>query len=86
VTPANFSPSYYRTGGEIRGGDRILWAGRPGTVIFVLGSPDTPAGWANPDEWLGKAVAGGFMLDVDGAGWVFEEESDEDLTFVGRKP
>jgi hypothetical protein len=79
----NFYATHYRSGEEIRPGDRILWAGKPGTVLFVLGVPGVPVEWASPDDWLGRTE--GFMLAVDGTGLVFENESDEDLDFVGRK-
>jgi hypothetical protein len=81
----NFYATHYQSGEEIRLGDRILWAGRSGTVLFVLGLPGVPADWASPEDWLGKPNTEGFMLDVDGAGLVFEEASDEDLEFLGRR-
>lgn len=80
----NFYATHYRTGEDIRAGDRILWAGKPGIVVFVLGSPDIPAEWADPATWLRKAEAVGFMLDTEVAGLVFQEQSDEDLTLLGR--
>jgi hypothetical protein len=80
----NFHATHCRSGEEIRPGDRILWAGKPGTVLFVLGLPGVPAEWASPKDWLGTDE--GFMLEVDGAGLVFEKESDEDLELLGRKP
>ncbi len=85
MTP-DFYATHYRTGEAIRAGDRILWAGKPGTVVFVLGSPGVPAGWADPATWLGKADAAGFMLETEIAGLVFQEESDEDLRLLGRQP
>ncbi len=78
----NYHASHYRTGQEIRPGDRILWHGSPGKVVFVLGQPGIPEEWASPEEWLAKE---GFMLDTEAAGFVFEPEVDEDLDFVGRK-
>jgi hypothetical protein len=54
--------------------------------VFVLGAPDCPEGWDDIADWLGEPVVGGFMLDVDGAGWVFEHDADEDLKLVGRRP
>lgn len=85
MTP-NFYTTHYRTGEDIRAGDRILWADQPGTVVFVLGSPGVPAEWADPATWLGRADAAGFMLDTEVAGLVFQEESDEDLTLLSRQP
>jgi hypothetical protein len=82
----SFYATHYQSGQEIWPGDRISWAGKSGTVLFVLGLPGVPLDWASPKDWLGKPTAEGFMLDVDGAGLVFEEESDADLEFLGRKP
>jgi hypothetical protein len=81
----NFYATHYQSGEEIRPGDRISWAGRSGTVLFVLGQPGVPAAWASPEDWPGQPAAGGFLLEVDGAGLVFEEESGEDLQLLGRK-
>jgi hypothetical protein len=77
MTPSYYA-THYRTGEPIQAGDRVAWAGSPGTVVFVHGSPDVPAEWA----WRGRE---GFMLEVESAGWVFQQESDEDLDFVGRR-
>ena len=82
MTP-NFYATHYRTGEEIRAGDHILWAGTPGTVVFVMGSPDIPVEWSAPETWIGKAA--GFMLNTEAAGLVFEEESDEDLSLLRRQ-
>ena len=80
----SFYATHYQSGEEIRPGDCIAWDGMCGTVLFVLGRPGVPAEWALPGDWLGKPNAEGFMLDVDGVGLVFEEESDEDLELLGR--
>lgn len=80
-----YHATHYQSGEEIRPGDRNLWAGTPGTVSFVLGLPGVPPDWASPEDWLGEPNAEGFMIEVDGVGLVFEEESDEDLRFLGRK-
>ncbi len=79
----NFYSAHYRSGEEIRAGDRISWHGKPGRVVFVLGSPDVPAEWSQMEEWL-REEAGGFLLDTEMAGLVFEPESDEDLEFLSR--
>jgi hypothetical protein len=81
----SFYATHYRSGEEIRAGDRILWAGRPGTVVFVLGSPDIPADWIAVATWLGKTDPVGFMLDTEVGGLVFQKESDEDLDFLARQ-
>lgn len=85
MTP-NFYATHYRTGEVIRVGDRILWADKPGTVVFVLNSPEVPAEWAALATWTGKAYTTGFMLDTEVAGLVFQEESDEDMTLLSRQP
>jgi hypothetical protein len=79
----NFFANHYQSKEEILPGDRILWAGKSGTVLFVLGLPGVPDEWGSPEDWLGTGE--GFMLDVEGAGCVFQQESDEDLEFLGRK-
>jgi hypothetical protein len=79
----NFYATHYQSGEEIRPGDRILWGGWNGTVLFVLGMPGVPVDFVSPEDWLGTSE--GFMLEVDGAGLVFEKESDKDLEFLGRK-
>lgn len=76
----NFYATHYRSGEEIRAGDHVLWAGKPGTVVFVFGCSEVPADW----DWLGEVE--GFMLDTETGGWVFQNESDEDLEFLGGKP
>src|SRR5207248_2880142 len=68
VSPMNFSATHYQSGEEIRPGDRISWAGRSGTVLFVLGLPGVPVDWASPEDWLGEPNAEGFMLEVEGTG------------------
>jgi hypothetical protein len=78
-----FYATHYRSGEEIRPGDRILWAGSPGAVLFVIGRPGVPAEWGSPEEWLAPE---GFMLETESAGLVFEDESDEDLEFLEREP
>jgi hypothetical protein len=81
----NFYSNHYRSGEEIRAGDRISWANKSGRVKFVLGSSNVPVDWACTKDWLGKEVAEGFMLDTEIAGLVFQYESDEDLEFLGRE-
>jgi hypothetical protein len=81
----NFYSTHYRTGEKIRAGDMISWAGKPGRVLFVLGSLEVPPDWSCMNDWHGKQEAEGFMLDTEVAGLVFECESDEDLEFIGRK-
>jgi hypothetical protein len=78
-----FYATHYQTGEEILPGDRILLAGKPGKVLFVLGLPGVSADWVSPEECLDETK--GFMLEVDDMGFVFQNESDEDLEFVERK-
>jgi hypothetical protein len=76
--------THYRCGREILAGDRIKWAGKSGTVLFVLGQPDVPADWASQQDWFSKQYGSGFMLQVEGIGLLFQAESDEDLNFLER--
>ena len=71
---------HYLSGEEIQPGDRITLAGAPGLVVFVLGREDVPADWVYLESEQGR----GFMLDVEGMGYVFYPESDEDLEFIAR--
>jgi len=77
----NFYSTHYRNGEEIRSGDRISWAGKPGRVLFVIGSSGAAANLIK--DW-GLESSEGFMLDTEIAGLVFELESDEGLEFLGR--
>ena len=77
-----FDTQLYQTGEEIRPGDCITLSGRPGKVLFVLGIPGVSPEWESSEECFGTTK--GFMLDVEGFGWVFQNESDEDLAFVNR--
>lgn len=79
--PMNYYARIYQTGEEIQPGDHILWAGKPGTVLFVLGLPGVPA----DGTWFETTYAEGFMVEVEGVGQVFHEESNEDLEFLARK-
>jgi hypothetical protein len=78
----SFYATHYQSGDESRPGDLISWAGKSGTVLFVLGLSGVPVDWTSPQDWLGTTE--GFMLEVDGVGLVFHEVSDEDLDFVAR--
>jgi len=82
----NFYTTHYQSGEEILLGDSILWAGNPGTVVFVLNVPGVPEYWASSREWFLEEYGEGFMLDVEGPGLVFQNESDEDLDLVSRNP
>jgi len=73
----------YRSGGEIRKGDRVLLHGEPGHVELVLD------GETNPRDWPTKEYRRGIMIAEPKAfGRLFLAESDladyEDLVFVSR--
>lgn len=78
--------THYRTGEEIHIGDQIALANRIGHVVFVLGVDEFPPDWAGSKDWFEKQYTEGFMLNVNGMGFVFQNESDEDLKFCGRRP
>ena len=72
---------HYQSGEEIQVGDRIDYAGQPGTVVFVLGTRSFAPGFPEKDwSYLGR----GFMVDVQGMGLIHFEEADEDLTLSAR--
>jgi hypothetical protein len=64
----SYYADHHQSGEEIRPGDRIRWAGRPGHVVFVVGSPDVPQEWAGQMDWFREEYGGGFMVEVQGAG------------------
>ncbi len=74
----------YWSGEEVKPGDRITYAGAPGTVEFVVIDgvfdplSETEQGWPTDD---------GFMINMPTAfGLIFlsEGEEEEDLDFVSR--
>ncbi len=73
----------YRSGGEIRAGDRITYHGETGKVEFVITGK---TGDAAMDWYVEQYPGGGFMIAAQGFGNVFLTESDidEDLEFVSR--
>ena len=81
----SFYATHYRSGEEIRAGDRICLDGEQGAVEFVLGSSNFPEDWAGSIDWFTKEYREGFMLAMEILGLIFQHESDEDLEFVGRK-
>ncbi|HUU93653.1 MAG TPA: hypothetical protein VM238_20875 [Phycisphaerae bacterium] len=71
----------YRTGEEVRLGDRVIYAGSPGRVVFVVGSQSFSQEFPGEDwEYLGR----GFMLETEAFGLVHPEKPDENLHFVER--
>ncbi len=76
-------PLVYRSGDEIRKGDRVLLHGEPGEVEFVLD------GETNPDDWSACEYGRGIMIvEPKAFGRLFLAERDiadyEDLVFVSR--
>ncbi len=72
----------YRTGEAIEDGDRVLYHGEPGEVLFVA-----RAASGDPEqEWFLDEYGGGVMLLAQGFGRVFiESPHGDDLEFVSRK-
>jgi hypothetical protein len=78
-------PMRYRTGEEIRSGDRVLFHGEPGTIEFVVtGSTDPET------EWYMETYGGGVMIaEPKFFGHAFialgqVDELEELLQFVAR--
>ena len=76
---------HYCSGEPIRAGDRISLSGDRGRVLFVLGTRDAVAEFGGGLDWFVEEYGRGFMLDTEGLGQVFQEESDEDLELVSRE-
>jgi hypothetical protein len=71
----------YETGEDVRLGDRVIYDGTPGRVVFVIEtrsfSPDYPAEYW---DYLGKGV----MLDTEAHGLVHLDPPGERVQFIGR--
>ncbi len=71
----------YQSGEEIHVGDRIRYAGHPGTIVFVIDrgeySPEFPE-----KNWSEHST--GFMIRTPVYGLVMLNKADEDLEFIGR--
>jgi hypothetical protein len=72
----------YPSGQDIRAGDHVLYADKPGIVELVVTE-------ANGDPALDWYISefppnGGFMIISEGLGRVFLTEPDEDLELVTR--
>ena len=75
-------PFAYQSGEEIRTGDRIIYAGLPGEVEFVV---TAPIGDPAMDWYLEHSSGGGLMLKIPQEfGFLFLPDADEDLVFVSR--
>jgi hypothetical protein len=76
----------YRSGEEIRKGDRVLFHGNPAEIDTVACDANDP----NPDvAWYAKELGGGVLVrDPMVSGWTFiptdQIEDYEDLEFVSR--
>ncbi len=76
---------HYCSGEPVRAGDHITLSGDRGRVLFVLGTRDAVAEFDGGLDWFVDEFGRGFMLDTDGMGHVFQEESYEDLELVSRE-
>lgn len=76
-------PFRYQSGEELRKGDRIRYAGQPGSVQFVI---TEATGDPALDWYLQEYPGGGVMIDTEAYGPVFFNsiENEEDLEFVSR--
>lgn len=77
------APLVYRSGEEIRPGDRVLFHGEPAQIEFVLD------GEHNPDDWPAEDYGRGVMVaepKVFGHAFLPEDTlaTSEDLEFVSR--
>ncbi len=71
----------YQSGEEVLPGDRINFGKMPGYVVFVVGREGVPSDWI----FLEGKDQPRIMLDVEGIGYVLDDQDDEDLTFVSRR-
>lgn len=80
-------PIFYQSREEVRPGDKIVYAGSPGNVEFVV---ESPTGDPAIDGHLTHSPNGGFMIKTAAMGFVFldnvDNNADEDLDFVSRMP
>jgi hypothetical protein len=71
----------YHSGEEIHVGDRIRYAGDPGTIVFVIDRNEYSAAFPEKD-WSHHRT--GFMVQNPAYGLVMLDKADEDLEFLGR--
>ncbi len=74
------TPSY-ASGGAIRIGDRITYAGNTGRVVFVINTRSFSDAYPE-EEW--SYLERGFMIEAEGYGRVLLDEADEDLILIER--
>jgi hypothetical protein len=76
-------PYCYRSGEEIRKGDRVLFHGEPGEIEFVADRLTS-----DPElDWHVSELAGGVMIiepKIFGRAFLSETHEEEDLVFVSR--
>jgi len=75
-------PFSYKSGEEIKQGDRVLLHGEPGEIEMVA----DPV--SDPDHWAGKEMGAGIMVvepKVFGRLFISEPEGYDDLIFVSRQ-
>ena len=71
----------YNSGEEIHVGDRIRYAGDPGTIVFVVDRNEYSPAFPEKD-WSHHRT--GFMIQNSAYGLVMLDKADEDLEFLGR--
>ena len=78
------SPFTYKSGDEIRAGDRILYHEQPGKVEFIIAAK---SGDPVLDWYLDQYPGGGFMITAVSFGPVFltANDIDEDLQLISRR-
>ena len=75
---------YYLSGEEIHAGDHVRYGGLPGRIVIVLGFGEFFPEFTEAKDWFYKEYGQGFMVDQEGGGLFFLDESDEDLEFTSR--
>ena len=82
--PTPLRATHYVSGESIRPGDHVQLAGQPATVEVVLG-PNIPPPLPDVDlAWFHHHYGHGFLLRLPDGQTLFKEQSDPDLTFLGR--
>jgi hypothetical protein len=77
--------THYLSGEEIHAGDRVLWAGKPAQVAFVIGRDEFRGDFASQRDWYKQEYQRGFMIECESYGLVLENEADEDIELVARE-
>jgi len=71
----------YPDGTEIRLGDHLRLAGRPGRVVFSLDTDEFSAAYPKAD-WA--YLKSGVMVEIDGIGLILLQDAAPDLEFLHR--